>query len=257
MSNDHNNQISNTASLTEQFDNVGNTNDIYADFSEGKKFCYDDIPESFLDSDIWRQKLQTFISDIDNCLSALASQRDIDKLYDDFCQAMFNEIKENIRIKDCSKQTRKSFKYHKPFWNSELTNLWKIMRNAEKSFTRSNSNDRHKHRLKSQFLDARHAFDKCLRCTEREYYKNLANHIENINTNNPKEFWDHISKLGPKRCSEIPMRVYSEGGNINSDKLHVLKTWEKEFSSLYNPNENSDSHFDIRFLKKYYKKSLC
>ena len=223
--------------------------DIYSNFVKGKKVCYNSIPDSFLLSETWQQKLETFQSEIDDRLYELCNQDDIDMLYDKFCEAMFKEIEKEIQIKEISKQGRKRFKYHKPFWNDELTTLWKAMRDAEKLFNSyKGANSQYRQRYRKEFVDARHQFDKKLRSTERSYYKKFADNLESINTNNPKEFWDHIKNLGPRKKMEIPMRVYSPEGEILSDKPEVLKKWKDEFWSLY--NANNEINFDNQFYEE-------
>ena len=239
----------NTGSIN-QNQNVGNANDcddLYTEFVKDKKIFYNDIPESFLNSDRWRQKAQTLLNDIDNHLNNICDQQNIDKLYNDFCGAMFDEIKENIRIKDSSKQTRKKFKFHKPFWTEELTRLWKVMRDHEKLYSRANGSNNMKRILRKNFLETQQCFDRCLRQTERKYYRNLADQLENINSNNPKEFWDHIKQLGPKKKTLIPMRVYNEQGSFISDHTQVLNKWEKDFYSLFNPIDVENEFFDNEF----------
>jgi hypothetical protein len=39
-----------------------------------------------------------------------------------------------LMIKSGSKGKRKRFKYFKPFWNEELTDKWKYMKNKEKYY---------------------------------------------------------------------------------------------------------------------------
>ena len=222
--------------------------DIYSEFSTGKNIYYSNIPESFLNTDTWRRKLQSFLIDIEHRLSTLSNQQDMDTLYENICQALFHEIKEKIRIKESSKQTRKNFKYYKPFWNEELTNLWKKMRDAEKKYCKSKHINNHiKQMLRKEFSEAQNLFDRCLRRTERMYYKNLADHLENINTSNPKEFWDHIKKLGPKKNTDIPVKTYTDQGDITTDLSQVLTKWENDFHSLFNSEENL-ANFDTQFL---------
>jgi len=210
-----------------------------------------------LTSNRWQEKLLSLLADIENRLQTVSCQQNIDQLYDGLCEAIFVEIEQNINVRDCSKHLRKKFKYHKPFWNDELTRLWKVMRDAEKLYTKSlNSPHSVKQMLRKNFLESQHQFDKYLRYTERTYFKNLAENLENINTTNPKEFWDHINRLGPRKKTEIPMRVYNEQGDILSDVDQVLKKWEMDFSSLYNSNDNTTTDFDAQFYEELLREKL-
>ena len=65
------------------------SDDIYTKFSSERKVFYDDIPESFLTSAEWRSKMQTWLTNIDEYLLVFTNQNVIDKLYDEFCTALF------------------------------------------------------------------------------------------------------------------------------------------------------------------------
>ena len=64
-------------------------------------------------------------------------------------------------------------------------------------------------------------------------------------TDNPKEFWDHLKSLGPKRKHSIPYEVYDEAGNVQSDISFVDSSWTREFSNMYNNQDTQD--FDNQF----------
>ena len=64
------------------------------------------------------------------------NQNDIDSNYVNFCYALFAEADKYLDYVSSSHKTRKMFKNHKPFWTSELTNLWKEMKESEKLFVK-------------------------------------------------------------------------------------------------------------------------
>ena len=157
------------------------------------------------------------------------------------------------------KKSRKHYKNHKPFWNTDLTNAWKTMVDAEKSYTRSKHNSELSRNLRKEFISKRKIFDKLLRNTERKYYRDKALEIEAINTSNPTEFWKYVNSLGPKRKSNIPMQVYDEGDSNNPIKINdqqaVLNKWKDDFHDLYNIPDNIHSTFDHSFYE-YIKSQL-
>ena len=69
--------------------------------------------------------------------------------------------------------------------------------------------------------------------------------IETDCTNNPREFWDHLKSLGPKRKHSVPCEVYDESGNVRTDRSFVDSTWTQDFSNLYNAQNTQD--FDDQF----------
>ncbi len=65
---------------------------------------------------------------------------------------------------------------------------------------------------------------------------------ERLNTNDPREFWKYIQKLGPRAKTPIPWEVYDSDGNITTNREFVLNHWKSEYSRLY--NECADSYDD-------------
>ena len=51
--------------------------------------------------------------------------------------------------------------------------------------------------------------------------------------------------LGPKRKQNIPTVVYDENGNVQTDRNFVNHTWSRDFSNLYNTQDQTD--FDSKF----------
>ena len=97
------------------------------------------------------------------------------------------------------------------------------------------------------FKESRTQFDKPLRRAERSHKKQLINEIEDHSTKNPREFWNLLKSLGPKKKCDIPLQVQVDEKNVYDQDI-ILKTWQKDFSGLYNKSENSDS--DQEFYKQ-------
>ncbi len=56
-----------------------------------------------------------------------------------------------------------------------------------------------------KFIIAQNNFDKVLRKTERSLMIRLLTYIEiSFNTNNPREFWNYISKLAHRNIQTYP-----------------------------------------------------
>ena len=117
------------------------------------------------------------------------------------------------------------------------------MRHKECAFTKCTQGSNEKRHLLTIFKAARNTFDKSLRNAERAHRRDLSINIETVCTDNPRQFWDHLRSLGPRRKHEIPLEVYDDQRNIISDSDRVFDKWSDEFSSLYNP-ECTDDQFD-------------
>ena len=59
---------------------------------------------------------------------------EIDRRYNDMCSIICKEMDTYHQIKCCSKTQRRNFKIRKPYWNNELTQLWKVRVEKENLF---------------------------------------------------------------------------------------------------------------------------
>ena len=97
------------------------------------------------------------------------------------------------------------------------------------------------------FKIAMQTFDKKLRYYKKQYRYNSMNEIESCKTENPKQFWEYIKKLGPKKKRNIPLKVYAEDGCLTSCKQTVLNKWKNDFESLFKSNDSQT--YDATFYK--------
>ena len=214
-----------------------------------KRYNYGTMSDSFMKSPSWLSILDTLIARLE---ADEKSQSSIDSFYDDMLNEIFTEMDGHIMYKDASKNSKKHFKNHKPFWTNELTISWKKMAQAEKEYLKFKNTSR-KQSLHTEFVTKRKLFDKLLRKTERCYYRKKAIEIEQVNTSNPTEFWKCIKKLGPMKKSKIPMQVYDANSTDPhlkvSDPDAVMNQWKDDFYGLYNIpiDNNQNSEFDDEF----------
>ena len=120
------------------------------------------------------------------------------------------------------------------------------MAESEKAFRRCQAATLKK-TLREVFLHKQSQFDKLLRKTERNYNRQLADEIESLNTDNPREFWQHIKQLGPQKKKPIPLKVEDASNNIVEDLEIVLERWKQDYENLYNKPDLPNSEFDEEF----------
>ena len=90
-----------------------------------------------------------------------------------------------LDLPNAKRKTRKMFKISKPYWNKNLTILWKDMCKCEKIYLKMNSCNTEKNKAFKGFKEARNKFDKALRKAERQYNRNFIDSIENFSSKNP------------------------------------------------------------------------
>ena len=162
-------------------------------------------------SDVWKQGMNELIELFLMCQNR---QDDVDNVYEQFCNRVKDEMNKNLKYTDSSNKTRKIYKNHKPYWNDELHNMWKNMSQAEKWFLNCKGPRHRREHLRLEYVKYKGIFDKALRQAERKHRKKIVDDIETCCVNDPRQFWNHISNLGPRQRKDIPMKVYDGDGNI-------------------------------------------
>ena len=104
--------------------------------------------------------------------------------------------------------------------------------------------------MRNKFKIKQTEFNKLLRKTERAYYKQLSEEMHEAKTKNPRQFWDQLNKLGPRKNKGIPEKVYINGESypITESIPQVLNSWLNDFSTLYNTKDNIQA-FDEDYLE--------
>ena len=89
-----------------------------------------------------------------------------------------------------------------------------------------------------------------LRREEHSFNKSQIDKLEQINTDDPADFWNHIKKLGPRKEDDIPFALRTEDGMTTNEESIVLKTWQNEMSYLLNRPDEVLNKFDTTFFNE-------
>ena len=91
------------------------------------------------------------------------------------CQLLYKEYDSNLQIRCISeKRIRKSFKNAKPFWNENLSLLWKKSKDAYHAFKKCKGNKRVKDIYFQNYNEAQRQFDGQLMKNECQYNKSFG-----------------------------------------------------------------------------------
>ena len=153
------------------------------------------MPVNFMKADAWNGSIDKIV---DLRLIKTTSQPEIDGLYEYVCYTLYSEMDQYLKILNMGPQSKRR-------WNNNLAELRKTPKIKEHEYTKSKKNLINRNICCEEFKVARHEFDKILRKYERNYYQDKALNIENLNKNNPREFWDAIRKLGPRKKTSMTM----------------------------------------------------
>jgi len=205
------------------------------------KYNINRMPNDMFTSDVCRQALLNVINKIE---CNRERQADIDSCYIDLKNIIVQEMKDKIPIYH-NKKDRKKHKTNKPYWNEELGNLWKEMHVREKEFLKFKGLNCVKSKLRLKYKHAAQKFDREIRKCKRQYDRGRILEIESVCTKNPREFWSHIRKLGPRKNMSVPMEVYDSTGEINDNLDDVLCKWKDDFEALYNLQSLNENFNDV------------
>ena len=112
------------------------------------KYNFNRICDSFMNFKMFKQGLVKAIEILEYIQ---VNQAELDNVYKKFVKTIFTEMDKHLLIVDCQSKSRKRFKYHKPYWNKELTLSWKIMRSSENSWKKYKGSKAYKRYLFNKF----------------------------------------------------------------------------------------------------------
>ncbi len=159
----------------------------------------------------------------------------IDSSYDQFCVIVKNCVNISLPTRHIvinSEQNHGRHRY-KPWWTDRLTQLWKVVCQAEKLYCQCDSTNRVERR--AQFIDEQRSFDMALRATKRQYWHDEQQIL--LTTNQTSDFWKKIGTLGINKrdTRHIPWEIVNADGSISSCDAEVLDRWRCDYKQLLNP----------------------
>ena len=199
-----------------------------------RRFKVSRIPDELMYSEKTVESCQDII---DELLLHRLNQEKLDTIYESYVNVYYEEMGEFFAEVNTTPHSKKSLKHTpKPYWNEELTDLWKLLYIAEKQFVKARKDSHNYTEVLAEFRARRRAFDKMLRREKRAYQRREVYNLEKSNTQNSTEFWRTIENLGPKRKHKIPFEVVMEDGEITDVYDDVMSKWKCDFERLLTPN---------------------
>jgi len=210
-----------------------------------KFYNYRNIPDNMFSTEEWLRDMAPIIEEL---LQNRLTQEQVDNMYDSICINVLNEMDKFLEYNLVStSKVKKRLKISKPFWDNELSQLWKEVSRTEREYLKCKRKDRQFKQLREVFISTRNRFDKLLKNKARQYNYRKITTIENSANTDHNEFWKNIKKLGPHKTHSIPLKV-NVGGQETTELREVKSKWLNDFSQLLNPDDNSDD-FDQEFLE--------
>ncbi|XP_049903768.1 uncharacterized protein LOC126392428 [Epinephelus moara] len=188
------------------------------------------FPVNFLSSEMCCRALLEILHQLEGGQN---KQGNIDQCYDRLCELLYKEMDKHGTLK--KHILRKCHRMKRPYWNTELNELWTKLRSAEKMFLKCK--EQHKKRdLKDEFKQCQFNFDRRLRYFKRRFRRGQALQLEQLESRNPQQFWREINKLGPQKTLLIPLEILKDDGESSFEIDLILKQWERDYRNLYTGN---------------------
>ena len=211
------------------------------------RFKIQDVPQNFMTDNESKAALLSLINQIEQSRD---SQQEINTIYDDIVNLYICEMKKHFHFTMDTPSSNKKVRFtRKPWWNEELTSLFKDMKSAEHNYLKSKRKGNQSRELRNVFKHKQDIFDKTIKRTKRNFQRSKSLLLEEVNSSDPNAFWNYIKELGPKKKKNIPWECYTESGELSCDKSDILDNWKNEFEKLYNPSSGESSPF-MDFIKK-------
>ena len=90
----------------------------------------------------------------------------------------------------------------KPYWNEDLSKLWKEARFREKAYIKIKHNNVNRAKLRAGFVCAQHNFDRELRKAKRRHALKDAQILSISKRENTPCFWNIISRLKSRKTMD-------------------------------------------------------
>ena len=172
--------------------------------------------KDYLDT-INRNKVDNIVRELDMLNSSVLSQESINKLVESATTIMLKSAEEVFGVYTCKNNQRKHVKKEdKPWFDKKCKETRKCYRVAKRRyrFTKSNSK---REEMKRKEREYKRQMDTSI----REHRKNFRKKMNNLKSNNPKEYWKILNaKRGRKKTNIHINTLFDFFKNLNSSDAH-------------------------------------
>ncbi len=189
------------------------------------------------DNFLIEQNIEHILNTINAIESDVNTRQQINHVYDQFSELLKQEMDNKLShkiviIKDGLSHKRRKIK--KSYWNTELDELYKDFREADRQWSRARGTK--KERLKAIKCAKQKTLDKAVQKDKRSYWQRTQEEILALQQENSKEFWKYVGNIGmgSERHSKVPWQVIMTDSSISKDKRVVLDQLDTKYSELLN-----------------------
>lgn len=189
------------------------------------------MPEDYMLNQDPLDSLEALASKLENGILSPSQEVNLNAIYEDFCTIIDNQL-DTKQVKGRSGKKNKNSA--KEWWNDELGNMAKEVRNALKAWEANKADGE----LKSSYLQKQKLFSKSVRKYKRKFRRDRNDKLLQQQKKEPKKFWDFIKKLGGENGESFPDTVTNEKGERITEPSAVKEEWRNYFQNLLNPTNS-------------------
>lgn len=189
------------------------------------------------------------LSCINDRLTLLANQEEVDDCYDELCKIVMAEMGKYAKI------GKRKYTPHKEYWSDRLSELWAKMKENYKNVQKKGSttskrmlNCARERAEIEEYKQSVKAFDKELRNAKRAYRQGYILKIDGCLSKNPNQFWEEVNRLGPRVKKKMVCETIDTSGEVTRDQRLVMAAWFGEYQKLY--GNLPDYEFQDEYLSK-------
>ena len=133
------------------------------------------------------------------------SAHDTNDSYSRFCNTVKCNMNEHLPSKHVRISGEKRNYHHtlKPWWTTQLNDLWSIRCTAHNLLCKCNFEN--KRDCEDRFKEAQHSFDGAVKEAKRQYWYDQQKHLLSINQNS--EFWKTMGNVGISTATSVEVSI--------------------------------------------------
>ena len=156
-----------------------------------RKVKITDLTENFLKSAVSQKMLQATILKIEQ---GIRSQNQVNNVYEQVIDIYQKEVDRCLPKSNIRRTDKKRRFIPKPWWTDELSEKWRTANKREKEYLKCISNQGKKNKREA-YKQAIKEFDRLYRKLKREYFRKQGEDIEQLQSDNPQEFWKEVAGI--------------------------------------------------------------
>ena len=188
------------------------------------------------------------------------NQQEIDNLWGEIKDLFLNEMSKLPDLPtSMNNKNRRNFKKSQPFWNDELSNIWREVCRTEQEYLQfkvfDNGQLNQKQILRITYKNCQKLFDKKFRYFKRQHNKNSFCELSEAASANPTDIWARLKRLCDPPSTRAALEIVWADGSISTDMREILDRWVRDIARLFSGlRDNPEMAYNDEFYQDILEK---